>query len=59
MESIDLKPYPGESDARLDAMLRRLRPPLPDIGFSSRVLTALPPAKKAPASFYRLLGAPA
>jgi hypothetical protein len=43
MEPTDLKPTPPD-DAALEAWLRTNRslPPLPDAGFSNRVLTALP-----------------
>lgn len=50
MESSDLNLHPRD-DARLEAWLRTGagQPPLPDDGFSARVMAALPSAAPAPA----------
>jgi len=50
MESSDLNPHPRD-DVRLEAWLRTGagQPPLPDDGFSARVMAALPSAAPAPA----------
>lgn len=46
MEPIDLNSS-DPSDQALDALLRKgIAPPLPDAGFSARVLAALPPPKE-------------
>ena len=50
MEPTDLNSpsdHPGD-DAVLTALLREAEPPLPDNGFSARVLAALPPPPPAP-----------
>jgi len=48
MESADLNSSANANDdARLEAMLRRASPALPDNGFSARVLAALPPEAEA------------
>jgi len=47
MESSNLNPLPREDD-RLADLLRGQSPALPDDGFSTRVLAALPPSTSAP-----------
>ena len=54
MEPTDLNSPPNaHDDARLEAMLRRVTPALPDDGFSARMLAALPPAVESSGSRYR------
>ena len=53
MEPADLN-HPANDDARLEAMLRRAAPPLPDDGFSARVLAALPAPEAAAALWRRI-----
>lgn len=60
MEPNDLKPNPPPDDAHLDGWLRAnaALPPLPDDGFSRRVLTALPaPARRSARLVVIALGA--
>lgn len=45
MEPANLTPTP--EDEQLETLLRRVEPPLPDDGFSVRVLAALPPVEPA------------
>ena len=52
MEPDDLNEF-IKNDPRLEALLRQSSAPLPDDGFSTRVLAALPP-RTAPRSSYRL-----
>jgi hypothetical protein len=52
MEPRDLNTSPSD-DAQLDELLRRPAPPIPDDGFSDRVLASLPERRRAPALFYR------
>ncbi len=47
---------PSEDDSRLEALLRQPASPLPDHGFTARVLAALPPPR-APRSQARMLAA--
>lgn len=55
MEPAHLTP-PSEDDPRLEALLRQPVSPLPDHGFTARVLAALPPPR-APRSQVRVLAA--
>jgi hypothetical protein len=57
MEPADLNSSPERDDARLEAWLRQPTAPLPDDGFSQRVLAALPPS--APATVSVFVPAPA
>lgn len=54
MEPADLNPFPNANDdVRLEALLRDAVSALPDDGFSSRVLAALPPEETAAGSWRR------
>ena len=58
MESPDLNPRPAPpDDAALTAFLARAQPPLPDDGFSARVVAALPAPRRAPLPVRPLLTA--
>jgi len=52
MEPANLTP---SEEARLDTLLRQAQPPLPDDGFSRRVLAALPPRLEARSSRRRTI----
>jgi hypothetical protein len=53
MEPANLNPSTPD-DARLEALLRQDRTPLPDDGFSQRVLALLPPRQRRRADWRRL-----
>jgi hypothetical protein len=56
MEPTDLNSSPDANDeARLTALLRPTSAPLPDDGFSARVVMALPPAGTGPAPWRRIV----
>lgn len=56
MEPANLNPTPdAKGDARLEAMLRGATPPLPDAGFSTRVLAALPARAQPRVPWRRIL----
>jgi hypothetical protein len=55
MEPANLTPAPGDDD-RLDTLLRRsTEAPLPDNGFSARVLAALPPRPREDRDWLRAI----
>jgi hypothetical protein len=53
MEPSDLNSAPDRDEAQLEAWLRQPTAPLPDDGFSNRVLAALPPPTPARARWLR------